>query len=88
MFENVEHIFVKIYRAVDGSENSNEDNNSLRPKFSNGDLEGSIRSDPSEVSSISHLLTVKNKPNSYSWQFHLFPQEWVSLGYVISLVHG
>lgn len=39
---------VQDQRAVDGSENLNEDNNSLRPKFSNGDLEGSIRSDPSE----------------------------------------
>ncbi|GJZ30959.1 myosin heavy chain-related protein [Tanacetum coccineum] len=39
---------VQDQRVVDGSENVNGDNKILRTEFSNGDKEGSLRSDPSE----------------------------------------
>ena len=41
---------VKFYREADGNENVNGDNKILRTELSNGDKEGSLRSDPSEVS--------------------------------------
>nr|GEU38325.1 myosin heavy chain-related protein [Tanacetum cinerariifolium] len=39
---------VQDQREVDGSENVNGDNKILKTEFSNGDKEGSLRSDPSE----------------------------------------
>nr|XP_043607599.1 myosin-11-like [Erigeron canadensis] len=39
---------VQDQREIDGSENANEDTKIKRAQFSNGDIEGSIRSDPSE----------------------------------------
>lgn len=39
---------VQDQREVDGSENVNGDSKNLKPQFSNGDIEGSIRVDPTE----------------------------------------
>ncbi|KAK9053152.1 hypothetical protein SSX86_029782 [Deinandra increscens subsp. villosa] len=41
-------LILKLYEEVDISENVKEDNKNLRAKLSNGDIKGSIHSDPSE----------------------------------------